>query len=76
MSIESQIKDILDDFGSSSPEQIFAVLTEIIPKFRSNLTSEYLLEKIKKIQSIDDDAEKKKQCKTLLPYFDWYVQGL
>lgn len=76
MSIEVQIKKILDDYENSSPEQIFAVLTEIIPKFRSNLTSEYLLEKIKKIQSINDLTEKKKQCKTLLPYFDWYLQGL
>ncbi|NNL58945.1 MAG: hypothetical protein HKP31_05745 [Nitrosopumilus sp.] len=76
MSLESQIKEVLSDFDNSSTEKIFNVLYEIIPKFKSNLTSEYLQEKIKKIQAINDEAEKKKQVKTLTPYFDWYLQGL
>lgn len=76
MTLEFQIKEILDDFDNSSSEKIFTVLSEIIPKFQNNLTSEYLLGKIQKIQSIDDEAEKKKQCRTLIPYFDWYLQGL
>lgn len=76
MSLESQIREILDNFDNSQTEKIFDVLSEIIPKFQSSLTSDYLKEKIKKIQLISDEAEKKKQCKTLTPYFDWYLQGL
>lgn len=76
MSLESQIREILDNFDNSQTETIFDVLSEIIPKFQSSLTSDYLKEKIKKTQLISDEAEKKKQCKTLTPYFDWYLQGL
>lgn len=76
MSLESQIREILDNFDNSQTEKIFDVLSEIIPKFQSSLTSDYLKEKIKKIQLISDEDEKKKQCKTLTPYFDWYLQGL
>jgi hypothetical protein len=25
---------------------------------------------------LPDEAQKKKQCKALTPYFDWYLQGL
>jgi hypothetical protein len=40
------------------------------------LTTEYLQGKIQKISDISDGVEKKKQCTSLLPYFDWYLQGL
>ena len=76
MSLESQIKIILDDFEKATPETIIDVLNQIKPHFKSTLISEYLQGKIQKIQDFDDDQEKKKQCKALLPYFDWYLQGL
>jgi len=28
------------------------------------------------ILDISTESEKKKQCKLLLPYYDWYLQGL
>ncbi len=76
MSLEEQIKAILNDFESTPSDKIFEVLNQMMPEFKISLISEYLQGKIKKIQEISDDAEKKKQCKTLLPYFDWYLQGL
>ena len=76
MQLESQIKIILDDFEKATPETIIDVLNQIKPHFKSTLISEYLQGKIQKIQDFDDDQEKKKQCKALLPYFDWYLQGL
>jgi hypothetical protein len=45
-------------------------------EFKSNVTIEYLTGKIKKINDLTDEIEKKKQCKLLLPYLDWYLQGL
>jgi hypothetical protein len=45
-------------------------------EFKSNLTVEYLKGKIKKIVELSSESEKKKQCKLLLPYYDWYLQGL
>jgi len=45
-------------------------------EFKSNVTVEYLQGKIKKIKDLTNESEKKKQCKLLLPYFDWYLQGL
>ena len=76
MSLEDQIKIISDDFEGATPETIIDVLNQIKPHFKSQLISEYLQGKIQKIQDSDDDQGKKKQCKALLPYFDWYLQGL
>ena len=76
MSLEDQINIILNNFEQATPETVIDVLNQIKPHFKSTLISEYLQGKIHKIQDSDDDQEKKKQCKALLPYFDWYLQGL
>ena len=76
MSLEEKIKQITTDVDSATSEQIIEIIEQIQPQFRSNLTSEYLQGKIQKIKNISDDAEKKKQSLALLPYFDWYLQGL
>jgi hypothetical protein len=76
MSLEDQINVILDDFENTTPEKILDVLNQIKPHFKNELISEYLQGKMQKIQDSADEQDKKKQCKALLPYFDWYVQGL
>lgn len=76
MSLEDKIKIISDDFEGATPETIIDVLNQIKRHFKSTLISEYLQGKIQKIQDSNDIQEKKKQCKALLPYFDWYLQGL
>ena len=76
MSLENEIREILDDFEQSSPKRILEVLNQIKSLFKNELISEYLQGKIQKILDSDDDLEKKKLCKALIPYFDWYLQGL
>jgi len=76
MSLEKQIKDVLNDFEHTSPEKILEILNQIKPQFKNKLISEYLQGKIQKIIDSTDDVEKKKQCKALIPYLDWYLQGL
>ena len=76
MSLEIQIKTILNDFDSTHSNDFLRVLAEIMHEFKSNLTIEYLTSKIQKIKDLTDEAEKKKQCKLLFPYLDWYLQGL
>ena len=76
MSLESEIKIVLDDFEHATPEKILEILDQIKPSFRNELIGEYLQGKIQKINDSADDQEKKKQCKALMPYFDWYLQGL
>ena len=76
MSLEEEIKIILKDFENTPSEKIFDTLNQIKPFFKSGLISEYLQGKIQKIQDSTDESEKKKQCKALIPYFDWYLQGL
>ena len=76
MSLEVQIKQTMDDIENSSSEQILEIITKIIPHFRSELTSDYLRGKIQKITNEQNETEKKKQCLTLIPYFEWYLQGL
>ena len=76
MTLQDEIKSVLDDFENSSSEKIFEILNQIKPHFKNELISEYLEGKIQKILDSSYEAEKKKQCKALMPYFDWYLQGL
>ena len=76
MSLENEIKEILENFEQTSSERILEILNQIKPFFKNELISEYLQGKIQKILDSDDDVEKKKLCKALMPYFDWYLQGL
>ena len=76
MSLETQTREIMDNFLDTSSEKFLEILNQIKPQFKSNLTSEYLQGKIQKIHEITDETEKKKQCKALIPYLDWYLQGL
>ena len=76
MTLEEQVTMAINDFENTSAEQILEILDKIMPEFKSNLTSEYLQGKIKKILELDGESEKKEQCKALMPYLDWYLQGL
>lgn len=76
MSLEEQTKNILNDFENTSSEHFLEILNQIKPKFQNNLTLEYLEGKIKKIVDVSSEDEKKKQCRALIPYLDWYLQGL
>ena len=76
MSLADEVKCILDDFENTTKEKIFEILNQIKPQFKNKLISEYLKGKIQKISDVNDEIEKKKQCKGLIPYFDWYMQGL
>ena len=76
MSLEKDVREILDDFDNASADQIIELLNQIKPFFKNPLISEYLQGKIQKILELDDESEKKKQCKALRPYLDWYLQGL
>ncbi|MCV0429955.1 hypothetical protein [Nitrosopumilus sp.] len=76
MSLEANIREILKNFDHTSSENFLRVLEEIQPSFKSPLISEYLQGKIQKILDSELEEDKKKQCKALTPYFDWYLQGL
>ncbi len=74
MSLEDQINQTLDNFENTPSENILKILNQIKPQFKSELISEYLQGKIQKILDADNEPEKKKQCKALTPYLDWYLQ--
>jgi|TARA_B110000438_G_scaffold262816_1_gene274379 hypothetical protein len=76
MSLEIDVKSILNNFDASSSDEFLKILRQIMLEFKSTLTVEYLEGKIQKIQQLTDESEKQKNCKLLLPYFDWYLQGL
>ncbi|MFQ5475867.1 MAG: hypothetical protein ACE5DT_02425 [Nitrosopumilus sp.] len=76
MSLEDQIKQVLDDFENTSSGDILEILNQIKPQFKNKQISEYLQGKIQKILDANDETEKKKQCEALTPYLDWYIQGL
>ena len=66
MSLEIKIKHIMNNFDDVSSDEFLEILDQIMLEFKSDLTTEYLKGKV----------EKKKQCKLLLPYYHWYLQGL
>ena len=76
MSLEIKIKNIMNDFDNVSSDEFLGILDHIMLEFKSDLTTEYLKGKVQKIMDISTESEKKKQCKLLLPYYDWYLQGL
>ena len=76
MSLEIKIKHIMNNFDNVSSNEFLEILDQIMLEFKSNLTLEYLKGKVQKILELSTESEKKKQCKLLLPYYDWYLQGL
>lgn len=76
MSTQNEINEILDDFDSISSERFLVILEKIKPELKSSLTVEYLQGKIDKVKALPYEIEKKKMCKSLTPYLDWYLQGL
>ena len=76
MSLEVKTKQILKNFEESSSEDIFELLNQIQNKFKSQITRNYLKGKLVTISNTPVESEKKKLCKNLRPYFEWYLQGL
>ena len=76
MTLEDQVKEILENFENTSSEKIIQALNQIQPQFKSKLTADYLKGKIQKVVELDNEDDKKKQCKALIPYLDWYIQGI
>tara|TARA_B110000008_G_scaffold213275_1_gene212427 strand:+ start:187 stop:417 length:231 start_codon:yes stop_codon:yes gene_type:complete len=76
MTLEIKVQNIINNFDDTTSDEFLEILEQIMLEFKSNLTVEYLKGKIKKIVELSSESEKKKQCKLLLPYYDWYLQGL
>jgi hypothetical protein len=76
MSLEIRTKQIMDNFDSSSSNDILEVLNQIQETFQNKITRDYLQGKLKTILDASNEDQKKKLCKNLKPYLDWYLQGL
>jgi hypothetical protein len=76
MTLEEDVKQIQENFENVSTTHFLDVVKQIQERFQSNLTREYLGGKVNAINETSDEHEKKKLCKNLLPYLDWYIQGL
>ena len=76
LSLRDEIKQILNDFDNTPSDKFLEILTQIQLHLKSDITQNYLRGKIQAILGINDDAEKKKLCKNLKPYLDWYIQGI
>lgn len=75
LSLRDEVNQILNDFDNIPSDKFLEILTQIQPHLKSDITQNYLQGKIQAILGINDDAEKKKLCKNLKPYLDWYLQG-
>ena len=75
MSLKNQVKQILENFDNVSSREILELLNQFLLEFQSPIVQDYLKGKIKVISNTFTEREKKKLCKNLKPYFDWYLQG-
>lgn len=75
LSLWDEVNQILNDFDNTSSDKFLEILTQIQLHLKSDITQNYLHGKIQVILGITDDVEKKKLCKNLKPYLDWYLQG-
>ena len=76
LSLRDEVNQILNDFDNTPSDKFLEILTQIQLHLKSDITQNYLQGKIQTILDINDDAEKKKLCKNLKPYLDWYLQGI
>ncbi|MGD2106187.1 MAG: hypothetical protein PVH93_01130 [Nitrosopumilaceae archaeon] len=76
MSLETKVRQILNDFDGCSSEEFLDLLNKIQDSFKSQITRDYLNGKMDAISGDASEKEKKKLCKNLKPYLDWYLQGL
>ena len=76
MSLETKTKEILNNFDDASSLEILDLLNQIQNSFKSQITRDYLQGKLESVSSVSNEEEKKKICKNLKPYLDWYLQGL
>lgn len=76
MSLETKARQILNNFDQSSSEEFLNLLNQIQDSFKSQITKDYLKGKMDAISGTTGETEKKKLCKNLKPYLDWYLQGL
>ncbi len=65
----------MQNFDSIPSDDFLKIVEEIRTRLKSNLTQEYLAGKISAINETDSEEEKKKLCKNLTPYLDWYISG-
>jgi hypothetical protein len=75
LSLRDEVNQILNDFDNTPSDKFLEILTQIQLHLKSDITQNYLQGKIQAILGINDDAEKKKLCKNLKLYLDWYLQG-
>lgn len=76
MSLKEKVVSLQNNFDDAPTEKIVEILTQIKSNLKSEITQNYLDGKIQGILGTNDVLEKKKLCKNLKPYLDWYVQGL
>lgn len=70
-----KINDILNNFDATNSDDIIKAMTEIKTKLKVDITRDYLQGKINNVNNASTEDEKKKLCKSLIPYLEWYIQG-
>lgn len=75
MSLQDEVSKVQENFDSISADRFLDVLDKIRTELKSPVTSKYLQDKIDKVNFESNEAEKKRLCKSLTPYLDWYLKG-
>ncbi|MDH3278190.1 MAG: hypothetical protein OEL77_05425 [Nitrosopumilus sp.] len=73
MSLETKVKQVLENFDDVSSNELITILNQIQNQFHNTLTKDYLQGKLNAISEVSSEGERKILCKHLKPYFDWYL---
>ena len=75
MTLKEEVQEILQEFDTTGSDRVIDILNQIQAQLKGSMTRDYLGGKIQGIIDAKTEPEKKKLCKTLIPYLDWYMQG-
>lgn len=75
MTLRDDVQLILQEFKAVNSESVSKVSEQIKVQLKSDITRDYLEKKIQGIRDAKSEAERKKLCKALIPYLEWYLQG-
>lgn len=75
MTLKENTREVLQQFDATNSDRIIGILSQIQPQLKSSLTRDYLGGKIQGIRDVTTESEKKKMCRALIPYLEWYLQG-
>ena len=74
MTLADEAARASSNFDSTDPAEFLDIVSRIRDSLRTGQTKSYLDKKLEAARSAAP-AERRRMCRNLLPYLDWYLSG-